>query len=83
LLSRWERAVTNVVMNYSEVESKVREATNDDPWGPSGQQMADISRCTFMYEQFPEAMNMLWIRMLRENKKNWRRVYKRGHHEKL
>ncbi|XP_064811280.1 clathrin interactor 1-like isoform X2 [Oncorhynchus masou masou] len=67
---------TNVVMNYSEVESKVREATNDDPWGPSGQQMADISRCTFMYEQFPEAMNMLWIRMLRENKKNWRRVYK-------
>ncbi|XP_038837214.1 clathrin interactor 1-like [Salvelinus namaycush] len=67
---------TNVVMNYSEVETKVREATNDDPWGPSGQQMADISRCTFMYEQFPEAMNMLWIRMLRENKKNWRRVYK-------
>ncbi|XP_041703825.2 clathrin interactor 1 [Coregonus clupeaformis] len=67
---------TNVVMNYSEVESKVREATNDDPWGPSGQQMAEISRCTFMYEQFPEVMNMLWIRMLRDNKKNWRRVYK-------
>ncbi|XP_014068545.1 clathrin interactor 1 isoform X2 [Salmo salar] len=67
---------TNVVMNYSEVETKVREATNDDPWGPSGQQMAEISRCTFMYEQFPEVMNMLWNRMLRDNKKNWRRVYK-------
>ncbi|XP_061783531.2 clathrin interactor 1a [Nerophis lumbriciformis] len=67
---------TNVVMNYSEVESKVREATNDDPWGPSGQQMSDISRATFMYEQFPEVMNMLWARMLRDNKKNWRRVYK-------
>uniref|UniRef100_A0A4W5JXC3 Clathrin interactor 1a n=1 Tax=Hucho hucho TaxID=62062 RepID=A0A4W5JXC3_9TELE len=67
---------TNVVMNYSEVETKVREATNDDPWGPSGQQMAEISRCTFMYEQFPEVMNMLWTRMLRDNKKNWRRVYK-------
>ncbi|KAM9795054.1 clathrin interactor 1a [Neosynchiropus ocellatus] len=67
---------TNVVMNYSEVESKVREATNDDPWGPSGQLMADISRATFMYEQFPEVMNMLWARMLRDNKKNWRRVYK-------
>ncbi|KAK6299246.1 hypothetical protein J4Q44_G00307560 [Coregonus suidteri] len=66
---------TNVVMNYSEVESKVREATNDDPWGPSGQQMAEISRVRF-YEQFPEVMNMLWIRMLRDNKKNWRRVYK-------
>ncbi|XP_030218122.1 clathrin interactor 1 isoform X2 [Gadus morhua] len=67
---------TNVVMNYSEVESKVREATNDDAWGPSGQLMADISRATFMYEQFPEVMNMLWARMLRDNKKNWRRVYK-------
>nr|XP_057919725.1 clathrin interactor 1a [Doryrhamphus excisus] len=67
---------TNVVMNYSEVESKVREATNDDPWGPSGQQMSEISRATFMYEQFPEVMNMLWTRMLRDNKKNWRRVYK-------
>ncbi|XP_075958970.1 clathrin interactor 1a isoform X2 [Anarhichas minor] len=67
---------TNVVMNYSEVESKVREATNDDAWGPSGQLMSDISRATFMYEQFPEVMNMLWARMLRDNKKNWRRVYK-------
>ncbi|KAL3045128.1 hypothetical protein OYC64_013394 [Pagothenia borchgrevinki] len=67
---------TNVVMNYSEVESKVREATNDDPWGPSGQMMSEISKATFMYEQFPEVMNMLWARMLRDNKKNWRRVYK-------
>ncbi|XP_068596362.1 clathrin interactor 1a [Brachionichthys hirsutus] len=67
---------TNVVMNYSEVESKVREATNDDAWGPSGQLMSEISRSTFMYEQFPEVMNMLWARMLRDNKKNWRRVYK-------
>ncbi|XP_056898593.1 clathrin interactor 1a isoform X1 [Takifugu flavidus] len=67
---------TNVVMNYSEVESKVREATNDEPWGPSGQLMSEISKATFMYEQFPEVMNMLWNRMLRDNKKNWRRVYK-------
>uniref|UniRef100_F6VEV2 Clathrin interactor 1 n=1 Tax=Monodelphis domestica TaxID=13616 RepID=F6VEV2_MONDO len=67
---------TNVVMNYSEIESKVREATNDDPWGPSGQLMGEIARATFMYEQFSELMNMLWTRMLKDNKKNWRRVYK-------
>lgn len=67
---------TNVVMNYSEIESKVREATNDDPWGPSGQLMGEIAKATFMYEQFPELMNMLWTRMLKDNKKNWRRVYK-------
>ncbi|XP_026081094.1 clathrin interactor 1-like [Carassius auratus] len=67
---------TNVVMNYTETESKVREATNDDPWGPSGQLMGEIARDTFMYEHFPEVMNMLWTRMLKDNKKNWRRVYK-------
>uniref|UniRef100_A0A672HD21 Clathrin interactor 1b n=1 Tax=Salarias fasciatus TaxID=181472 RepID=A0A672HD21_SALFA len=70
------RPHTNVVMNYSEIESKVREATNDDPWGPSGQLMGEIAKSTFMYEQFPEVMNMLWTRMLKDNKKNWRRVYK-------
>lgn len=31
-------------MNYTETESKVREATNDDPWGPSGQLMGEIAR---------------------------------------
>uniref|UniRef100_A0A2K6PCD4 Clathrin interactor 1 n=1 Tax=Rhinopithecus roxellana TaxID=61622 RepID=A0A2K6PCD4_RHIRO len=72
----WELWDTNVVMNYSEIESKVREATNDDPWGPSGQLMGEIAKATFMYEQFPELMNMLWSRMLKDNKKNWRRVYK-------
>uniref|UniRef100_A0A8C1RD68 Clathrin interactor 1-like n=1 Tax=Cyprinus carpio TaxID=7962 RepID=A0A8C1RD68_CYPCA len=73
----WNVALkTNVVMNYTETESKVREATNDDPWGPSGQLMGEIARATFMYEHFPEVMNMLWTRMLKDNKKNWRRVYK-------
>lgn len=32
------------MMNYSEIESKVREATNDDPWGPSGQLMGEIAK---------------------------------------
>uniref|UniRef100_A0A672RET0 ENTH domain-containing protein n=1 Tax=Sinocyclocheilus grahami TaxID=75366 RepID=A0A672RET0_SINGR len=78
-LNLWQHVFfyhTNVVMNYSEIESKVREATNDDSWGPSGQLMGEIAKSTFMYEQFPEVMNMLWTRMLKENKKNWRRVYK-------
>lgn len=38
---------TNVVMNYSEIESKVREATNDDPWGPSGQLMGEIAKYVY------------------------------------
>jgi len=55
---------TNLVMNYTETEAKVREATNDDPWGPSGAQMQEISSFTYTYELFPEALGMLWKRML-------------------
>ncbi|KAK3095229.1 hypothetical protein FSP39_011892 [Pinctada imbricata] len=69
-------ANTNVVMNFSEVETKVREATNDEAWGPHGQLMSEIARYTFTYEHFPEVMGMLWKRMLHDNKKNWRRTYK-------
>lgn len=68
--------VTNVVMNYTDSEAKVREATNDEAWGPSGTLMQEIAQCTFTYEQFPEVMQMLWKRMLQDNKKNWRRTYK-------
>ncbi|XP_059174713.1 clathrin interactor 1-like isoform X2 [Physella acuta] len=68
--------VTNVVMNYSDVETKVREATNDDAWGPHGSLMKEVAQYTFTYEHFPEVMGMLWKRMLHDNKKNWRRVYK-------
>ena len=62
-------------MNYTEVESKVREATNDDQWGPHGSIMGELAKYTYTYEHFPEVMGMLWKRMLLE-KKNWRRVYK-------
>jgi len=62
-------------MNYSEVEAKVREATNDDTWGPHGSLMTEISKYTFTYEHYPEVMSMVWKRMF-ETKKNWRRTYK-------
>ncbi|KAH8279005.1 hypothetical protein KR018_012271, partial [Drosophila ironensis] len=67
---------TNVVMNYTETEGKVREATNDDPWGPTGPLMQELAYATFSYETFPEVMSMLWKRMLQDNKTNWRRTYK-------
>lgn len=63
-------------MNYTEIEGKVREATNDDPWGPTGPLMQELAHATFTYEHFPEVMSMLWRRMLQDNKTNWRRTYK-------
>ena len=62
-------------MNYSEVETKVREATNDETWGPHGSVMAQLAKYTFTYEHYPEVMAMLWKRMF-ESKKTWRRTYK-------
>lgn len=67
---------TNVVMNYTEIEAKVREATNDEAWGPTGQIMQELAHSTFTYEHFPEVMSMLWKRMLQDNKQHWRRTYK-------
>lgn len=36
----------NAVLNYTEMESKVREATNNEPWGASSTLMQEIARGT-------------------------------------
>lgn len=68
------------MMNYTEIEAKVREATNDEAWGPTGQIMQELAHSTFTYEHFPEVMSMLWKRMLQDNKQHWRRTYKVNEH---
>lgn len=69
------RQVKNVVKNYSNVEVKVREATSNDPWGPSSSLMADIADQTYNVVAFSEIMIMIWKR-LNDHGKNWRHVYK-------
>lgn len=39
------RTVKN--LKYSDVQNKVRSATSNDPWGPSGSEMNEIARMTF------------------------------------
>lgn len=65
----------NIVNNYSEAEIKVREATSNDPWGPSSSLMAEISDLTYNVVAFSEIMSMIWKR-LNDHGKNWRHVYK-------
>ncbi|UJR08460.1 hypothetical protein I4U23_012730 [Adineta vaga] len=67
---------TNMVMNYTETETKVVEATNDEAWGPSGTLLQDISQLTYSQENYNELMGMLWKRCFSQDKKNWRRTYK-------
>ncbi|XP_032746776.1 ENTH domain-containing protein 1 [Rattus rattus] len=71
----FRRQVKNFVKNYSEAEKKVREATSNDPWGPSSSLMLAISDMTFNAASLSEIMHMLWQR-LSDHGKNWRHVYK-------
>lgn len=54
---------------------KVREATSNDPWGPSATIMAEIADLTYNVVAFSEIMQMIWKR-LNDHGKNWRHVYK-------
>lgn len=53
---------------------KVREATSNDPWGPSSSQMADISDLTYNVVACNEIMTMLWKRL--KDDRNWRHIHK-------
>ncbi|KAK9981687.1 hypothetical protein ABG768_001211 [Culter alburnus] len=73
--SALRRQVKNIVHNYSDAEIKVREATSNDPWGPSSSLMSEIAELTFSVVAFSEVMAMVWKR-LNDHGKNWRHVYK-------
>lgn len=59
----------------SAFDVQVREATSNDPWGPSSSLMSEIADLTFNVVAFAEVMGMVWKR-LNDSGKNWRHVYK-------
>lgn len=43
----------DMAMNAPEVERKVKDATSNEKWGPTGTQMQEISRASYnLYDQF-------------------------------
>ncbi|KAJ7599930.1 epsin domain-containing protein [Mycena floridula] len=66
----------NVVLNVSEIEAKVREATNDEPWGASSTLMQDIANRTFNYPDFNEIMPSIYSRFMEKEARQWRQIYK-------
>ncbi|THW06004.1 ENTH-domain-containing protein [Aureobasidium pullulans] len=70
------RKVQNAVMNYTEMESKVREATNNEPWGASTTMMNDIASGTFNYQILNEIMPMIYKRFTEKTAEEWRQIYK-------
>ncbi|KAL1115923.1 hypothetical protein AAG570_005418 [Ranatra chinensis] len=69
------RNLKNLAHNYSDAQVKVREATSNDPWGPSSTLMSDIADLTYNVVAFTEIMQMIWKR-LNDHGRNWRHVYK-------
>ncbi|OJD13691.1 hypothetical protein AJ78_05871 [Emergomyces pasteurianus Ep9510] len=75
-MSKVVRSVKNVTKGYSSVQVKVRNATSNDPWGPTGTEMGEIAAMTFHSpSDFYEIMDMLDKR-LNDKGKNWRHVLK-------
>ncbi|KAL2756543.1 hypothetical protein ACRALDRAFT_1041069 [Sodiomyces alcalophilus JCM 7366] len=70
------RKVQNAVMNYTEMESKVREATNNEPWGASSSLMQEIANGTFSYATLNEIMPMIYRRFTEKSAEEWRQIYK-------
>ena len=64
-----------LILMFILFQVKVREATSNDPWGPSSTQMSEIADLTYNMVAFSEIMQMIWKR-LNDHGKNWRHVYK-------
>jgi epsin len=47
------RVTKNYTKGYSDTQAKVRDATSNDPWGPSGTQMNEIAQMTYNQLSLP------------------------------
>lgn len=70
-----KREVNLKVLKVPEIEQKVLDATDDEPWGPHGSALAEIAQATKKFSECQMVMNVLWTR-LTETGKSWRFVYK-------
>ncbi|KAF9100642.1 hypothetical protein BGX27_000311 [Mortierella sp. AM989] len=69
------RSLKNFSKGYTDMQAKVRTATSNDPWGPTGSQMNELADATYNQQAFLEIMEILDKRM-NDKGKNWRHVFK-------
>ncbi|PWN30423.1 ENTH-domain-containing protein [Jaminaea rosea] len=73
--SAWTQA-KNYALNISEIEAKVNEATNDDPWGASSTLMQEIAGATHNFQDFNEIMPCIFRNFMEREAREWRQIYK-------
>ncbi|KAL6946952.1 hypothetical protein ACO0QE_001808 [Hanseniaspora vineae] len=73
---KYFRKAQNVVFSYTEMESKVREATNNEPWGAPSTLMEYIAQGTYNYKEREEIIGMVFRRFTEKTAMEWRQIYK-------
>ncbi|KAJ3670936.1 hypothetical protein LUZ60_008362 [Juncus effusus] len=70
-----KREINLRVLNVPEIEQKVLDATNDEPWGPHGSALSEIAEASKKYVDCEMVMKVIWQRLGDKNS-NWRHLYK-------
>ncbi|AGO12497.1 AaceriAER155Cp [[Ashbya] aceris (nom. inval.)] len=73
---KYFRKAQNVMLNYTDMEAKVREATNNEPWGASSTLMTQIAQGTYNFREREEILAMILRRFLEKSANEWRQIYK-------
>lgn len=73
---KYFRKAQNAVYNLTEMEGKVREATNNEPWGTSSTLMEQIAQGTFNFREREEVVGMVFKRFTEKTGSEWRQIYK-------
>lgn len=58
------------------MEAKVREATNNEPWGAPSTLMAQIASGTYNYREREEIISFIFRRFTEKAANEWRQIYK-------
>jgi len=80
IVTRGGERLRDKVLSVPEGARLVREATNNEHWGPSGTDMSRIADMTHNFKDFGPIMQTLWERFTENSPlgagKNWRNIYK-------
>lgn len=75
-VKHYVRKAQNVAMNLTDMEAKVREATNNEPWGTLSTVKAQIAAGTYNYREREEILLFIFRRFTEKAANEWRQIYK-------
>ncbi|KAL7718633.1 ENTH domain-containing protein [Entamoeba marina] len=74
-MSGFFASARKTLYGLTDAQDFLREATNNEQWGPTSKQQQKIIQYTFHYKECREVMDYLYKRLY-EDGKHWREIYK-------